>query len=173
MPRGGVYLWKFMKIYLFTISHCILQPIDYEGFALFMRTYLDADLDEIFKHLFLSFMKKPGPPEGAGGKQAGMLGKDLQGVAATACAAVMPGEEAGTALSAASTMSSIGRNLGGSIAASLQGISDRIHQLGHSRHDSGGGGDSGKRSRAGTHPLCASCTLTYTRARAAFTPLWA
>ena len=106
-----------------------------------METYLEADLEQLSKHLFLSFMRKPGSPQ-TGSKQQGLLGKDLSHVAATACAplvgdAVDHGKE---------TPASIGRNLGGSIAEKLHGLSERIHQLGHSRHDST---ESGKRSRAG------------------------
>ena len=126
------------------------QPINYEGFALFMETYIEQNLDDLFKHLFISFMKKQGSPSAGNRNHQGMLGKDLKDVAATACAAVVGdavdhGKE--------STVSSIGRNLGGSIAEKLHGLSERIHQLGHSRHDSSGG-DSGKRSRAGTLRRC-------------------
>ncbi|KFP06304.1 Diacylglycerol kinase beta, partial [Calypte anna] len=42
------------------------QPIDYEGFCLFMRTYLQADVpEELCQHLFTSFKRKmcQGPPE--------------------------------------------------------------------------------------------------------------
>lgn len=36
-----------------------LQPIDYEGFQLFMRTYLEVDVPgELCKHLFMSFKRK-------------------------------------------------------------------------------------------------------------------
>ncbi|XP_077993498.1 diacylglycerol kinase beta-like isoform X4 [Glandiceps talaboti] len=36
------------------------QPIDYEGFKLFMETYLDVDImpEDLCQHLFLSFVKK-------------------------------------------------------------------------------------------------------------------
>nr|XP_006821217.1 PREDICTED: diacylglycerol kinase beta-like [Saccoglossus kowalevskii] len=36
------------------------QPIDYEGFKLFMQTYLDVDImpEDLCRHLFLSFVKK-------------------------------------------------------------------------------------------------------------------
>nr|XP_060624029.1 diacylglycerol kinase gamma [Anolis sagrei ordinatus] len=35
------------------------QPIDYEGFQLFMRTYLEVDIpEELCQHLFLSFKRK-------------------------------------------------------------------------------------------------------------------
>ena len=35
------------------------QPINYEGFKLFMETYLDVDMPEdLCRHLFLSFVKK-------------------------------------------------------------------------------------------------------------------
>ncbi|XP_060068820.1 diacylglycerol kinase beta-like isoform X2 [Ylistrum balloti] len=43
-------------------------PIGYEGFSLFMETYLDAEVpEELCKHLFLSFMKKPSPQTGTVG----------------------------------------------------------------------------------------------------------
>uniref|UniRef100_A0A8C5JSD8 Diacylglycerol kinase n=1 Tax=Junco hyemalis TaxID=40217 RepID=A0A8C5JSD8_JUNHY len=42
------------------------QPIDYEGFCLFMKTYLEADVpEELCQHLFTSFKRKicPASPE--------------------------------------------------------------------------------------------------------------
>ncbi len=125
-----------------------------------METYLEADLGDLSKALFLSFMRKPGSQSalgsGNGARSQGTLGKDLSSVATTAVAAVMgdaamaaQGANDSTGNSATTPIASIGKQLGGSIAEKLHGLSERIHQLGHSRHDSGGGGDSGKRSRAG------------------------
>ncbi len=131
-----------------------------------METYLEADLGDLSKALFLSFMRKPGSQSALtgsgsnGARSQGTLGKDLSSVATTAVAAVMgdaamattPVANDSTGNSATTPVASIGRQLGGSIAEKLHGLSERIHQLGHSRHDSGGGnttGDSGKRSRAG------------------------
>uniref|UniRef100_A0A8C2CG88 Diacylglycerol kinase n=1 Tax=Cyprinus carpio TaxID=7962 RepID=A0A8C2CG88_CYPCA len=43
------------------LSTCLLQPIDYEGFQLFMTTYLENDIpEELCKHLFTSFKSKNG-----------------------------------------------------------------------------------------------------------------
>uniref|UniRef100_A0A672PVU8 Diacylglycerol kinase n=1 Tax=Sinocyclocheilus grahami TaxID=75366 RepID=A0A672PVU8_SINGR len=54
------------------------QPIDYEGFQLFMATYLENDIpEELCKHLFTSFKSKNGggsSPD-ASRSGAGMLGK--------------------------------------------------------------------------------------------------
>lgn len=54
------------------------QPIDYEGFQLFMATYLENDIPEdLCQHLFTSFKSKTGggcSPE-APRAGAGMLGK--------------------------------------------------------------------------------------------------
>lgn len=60
------------------LSTCLLQPIDYEGFQLFMTTYLENDIpEELCKHLFTSFKSKNGggssPDTSRSG--AGMLGK--------------------------------------------------------------------------------------------------
>uniref|UniRef100_W5M733 Diacylglycerol kinase n=1 Tax=Lepisosteus oculatus TaxID=7918 RepID=W5M733_LEPOC len=54
------------------------QPIDYEGFQLFMKTYLENDIpQELCQHLFTSFKRKtaensPEPPRTGGG----LLGKN-------------------------------------------------------------------------------------------------
>uniref|UniRef100_A0A9J7Y5E3 Diacylglycerol kinase n=1 Tax=Cyprinus carpio carpio TaxID=630221 RepID=A0A9J7Y5E3_CYPCA len=43
------------------LATCLLQPIDYEGFQLFMTTYLENDIpEELCKHLFTSFKSKNG-----------------------------------------------------------------------------------------------------------------
>uniref|UniRef100_A0A8C1INW0 Diacylglycerol kinase n=1 Tax=Cyprinus carpio TaxID=7962 RepID=A0A8C1INW0_CYPCA len=55
----------------------LIQPIDYEGFQLFMTTYLENDIpEELCKHLFTSFKSKNGggsSPD-ASRSGAGMLG---------------------------------------------------------------------------------------------------
>ena len=42
----------------------IKQDIDYDGFKLFMNTYLETEIpEELCRHLFLSFVKRMrGPP---------------------------------------------------------------------------------------------------------------
>ena len=59
------------------LSACPPQPIDYEGFQLFMATYLENDIpEELCQHLFTSFKSKTGgsSPE-APRSGAGMLGR--------------------------------------------------------------------------------------------------
>uniref|UniRef100_A0A3B3S5N0 Diacylglycerol kinase type I N-terminal domain-containing protein n=1 Tax=Paramormyrops kingsleyae TaxID=1676925 RepID=A0A3B3S5N0_9TELE len=66
-----------------TISHqsCLPdscpQPIDYEGFQLFMKTYLENDIpQELCQHLFTSFKSKTGQGSPAGPHNSlGLLGK--------------------------------------------------------------------------------------------------
>ncbi|NWR24866.1 DGKB kinase, partial [Emberiza fucata] len=60
------------------------QPIDYEGFCLFMKTYLEADVpEELCQHLFTSFKRKicPASPESQqqspGVPQHSTLGRDM------------------------------------------------------------------------------------------------
>ncbi|XP_066543782.1 diacylglycerol kinase beta isoform X3 [Amia ocellicauda] len=58
------------------------QPIDYEGFQLFMKTYLENDIpEELCQHLFTSFKRKTGEssPEQprTGGGLLGMNGKSI------------------------------------------------------------------------------------------------
>uniref|UniRef100_A0A8C2CHH7 Diacylglycerol kinase n=1 Tax=Cyprinus carpio TaxID=7962 RepID=A0A8C2CHH7_CYPCA len=68
-----IYKWKLhihgfissLRLPSHLISHhlstCLLQPIDYEGFQLFMTTYLENDIpEELCKHLFTSFKSKNG-----------------------------------------------------------------------------------------------------------------
>uniref|UniRef100_A0A4W5LFB1 Diacylglycerol kinase type I N-terminal domain-containing protein n=1 Tax=Hucho hucho TaxID=62062 RepID=A0A4W5LFB1_9TELE len=59
-----------------------LQPIDYEGFQIFMATYLENDIpEELCQHLFTSFKSKTGgsSPEmpRAGVGLLGMNGKSI------------------------------------------------------------------------------------------------
>ncbi|KAM8855516.1 diacylglycerol kinase beta isoform 3-T3 [Spinachia spinachia] len=58
------------------------QPIDYEGFQLFMATYLENDIpEELCQHLFTSFKSKTGggspDPSRAGASLLGMNGKSI------------------------------------------------------------------------------------------------
>ena len=126
-----------------------------------METYLEANLEQLFKHLFLSFMRKPGSPTHPSNRAAGgatnSLGKDLSHVATTACVPIVGDPPVDHTAGGGS--SSIGRNLGGSIAEKLHGLSERIHNLGHSRHDST---ESGKRSRAGSVYSTHTHTHTHT-----------
>lgn len=60
-------------LFLYLSIHPCEQPIDYEGFQLFMTTYLENDIpEELCQHLFTSFKSKTGgcspevPRAGAG-----------------------------------------------------------------------------------------------------------
>ena len=116
---------------------------------LFMETYLDAQIpEELCKHLFLSFMKKPTslPAQTNVGKEFHL--KDVAAVTAsqTVCA---PITHMGTEIHHIERE----KHHGSGLADKLHGLTEKLTSLGHSRHDSGGGGDLGRRSRAGTHPL--------------------
>ena len=160
-----------------TIHRPVFQTIDYPGFRLFMETYLECDVpDELCRHLFLSFIKRPAPVIKTSRPLTPSIGKEhcIKNVAAsashTACAPVVHHHEplstslltfsdsetqpraAAASSSAATAGSTASRDLESSgrmshsLAEKLHGLSERIHQLGHFRHESG---DVGKRSRAG------------------------
>ncbi|XP_067686461.1 diacylglycerol kinase beta-like isoform X1 [Haliotis asinina] len=134
------------------------EPIDYEGFQLFMEILMESSLtEELCKTLFLSFMKKPVP-------QGANVGKDfhIRDVAAamasqTLCAPI-------THQTADIHLEKPEKHHG--LAEKLHGLTEKLHGLGHhggdkghSRHDSSGT-DAGRRSRAGstgasTHPSVA------------------
>uniref|UniRef100_A0A671JZV2 Diacylglycerol kinase n=1 Tax=Sinocyclocheilus anshuiensis TaxID=1608454 RepID=A0A671JZV2_9TELE len=67
IEQEAAYSWLYFisQASCLLISHhlstCLLQPIDYEGFQLFMTTYLENDIpEELCKHLFTSFKSKNG-----------------------------------------------------------------------------------------------------------------
>uniref|UniRef100_A0AAX7USR3 Diacylglycerol kinase n=1 Tax=Astatotilapia calliptera TaxID=8154 RepID=A0AAX7USR3_ASTCA len=56
----GVYMSISKSVNIFALSF-LMQPIDYEGFQLFMVTYLENDIpEELCQHLFTSFKSKTG-----------------------------------------------------------------------------------------------------------------
>ncbi|XP_078334100.1 diacylglycerol kinase beta-like [Crassostrea virginica] len=120
------------------------EPIGYDCFVLFMETYLDAELpEELCKHLFYSFMKKPSqvvPAPQNVGKDLHL--KDVAAVTAsqTVCA---PITHLGTEILVEKDRHHSG------LAEKLHGLTEKLslHGLGHSRHDSGSG-ELGRRSRA-------------------------
>ncbi|XP_021369580.1 diacylglycerol kinase beta-like isoform X3 [Mizuhopecten yessoensis] len=131
-------------------------PIGYEGFSLFMETYLDAEVpEELCKHLFLSFMKKPSPQTGTVGKEFHV--KDVAAVTAsqTLCAPI------NTHIGPEFLLERAEKHHG--FAEKLHGLTEKLqlHSLtGHNRHDSG---ELGRRSGAGsastsTHPSVAVTT---------------
>ena len=111
------------------ISYLYFQPIDYEGFRLFMETYLEADIgEELCKHLFLSFIKKSSglPNPSQGNKEFGV--KDVAFTASqTVCAPITH----------QSTEIHVDRQEKHGLAEKIHGITEKLHSLGHS-------GDKGK-----------------------------
>ncbi|KAG8237294.1 hypothetical protein J437_LFUL016207 [Ladona fulva] len=73
-------------------KHNLDGDVDFEGFRVFMDTYLEAEVPtELVRHLFLSFVKRPGGGGGVGGnqKEAGKVIKEMAAVtSATACAPI-------------------------------------------------------------------------------------
>ena len=157
---NGIYL----KLYIF-----LFQPIDYEAFHLFVDHYLEVETpEELCRHLFLSFIKRPAaiqpprpPPLLLHGKERSI--KDIAAISAqTICAPVttLTAESAGTIGAgggAEGDQNDGSATPGGGVSSAkqiiadkLHGLSERIHQLGHMRSDSGSGVSvDGKRSRAG------------------------
>lgn len=108
------------------LTHNPDEPIDYDGFRLFMETYLEADIGEdLCKHLFLSFNKKTPsypPPQIVSNKEFGV--KDVAVVASqTVCAPITH----------QSTEVHVERQEQRSVfAEKIHGLSEKLHSLGHS-----------------------------------------
>ncbi|XP_052253675.1 diacylglycerol kinase beta-like isoform X2 [Dreissena polymorpha] len=101
------------------------EPIDYEGFRLFMETYLAPEIPEdLCKHLFLSFNKKtpplvPAPPSVV--KEFAV--KDVAVVASqTVCAAITHQP----------TEIHVDRSERSALAEKIHGITEKFQSLGHS-----------------------------------------
>ncbi|XP_053408609.1 diacylglycerol kinase beta-like isoform X3 [Mercenaria mercenaria] len=102
------------------------EPIDYEGFRLFMETYLDADIGEdLCGHLFLSFNKKSPTallPPGGGNKELSV--RDVAAVASqTVCAPITH---------QTTEIHVDGKQERSGLAEKLHGITEKLHSLGHS-----------------------------------------
>ena len=167
IKMASIVVW-FLIIYTHIV---IFQPIDYEAFHIFVDTYLEVETpEELCKHLFLSFIKRPAmivppkpPPLQLHGTSSGGLnsGKDQQQRSIKDIAALSAQTICAPVTEVAVATSTTHEDLAGSgsgsgssakqiLADKLHGLSEKIHQLGHMRSDSGGSfGLDGKRSRAG------------------------
>ncbi|XP_068225401.1 diacylglycerol kinase beta isoform X3 [Palaemon carinicauda] len=127
--------------------------IDYEGFRLFMDTYLEVDTpEELCRHLFLSFVKRPRPQpvEPKSIKEMAVMSS------ATACAPITSHNTSGGSISNIATCAvgdsltgggGTGSSAGGcgSLADKLHGLTEKFSSLGHNRSDS----EASSRTRTG------------------------
>ena len=144
----------------------MLQPMAYDGFRLFMETYLEASLpEELIRHLFLSFLKRPLALARPVMGKDGLIKEVAASASHTVCAPVVQQaaselRTSGAAAAAAGGAAAGGAAAGGGggegekhgIAERLQGLSEKLHSLSHGSSGGGGGGgggESGNRSRAG------------------------
>ena len=113
----------------FTIFHCNFQPIDYEGFQLFMGTYLEAEIPEqLCKHIFLSFLKTPSLPSKSSTSSA-PGGIEQNGKDSLSTPSLLHRVRHGSG--------GVGGEGGGhesklSLAEKLHGLTEKIQGLGHS-----------------------------------------
>ncbi|XP_069052399.1 diacylglycerol kinase beta isoform X2 [Lepisosteus oculatus] len=118
------------------------QPIDYEGFQLFMKTYLENDIpQELCQHLFTSFKRKtaensPEPPRTGGGLlEPRSIDAGISIQTEVACAPI-------TGMNGKSILSAIGRHTPdqGTVMASASGATTSPSSSRSSSQRSGAGG---------------------------------
>ncbi|XP_014673507.1 PREDICTED: diacylglycerol kinase 1-like [Priapulus caudatus] len=146
------------------------QHIDYEGFKLFMDTYLEVDVPtDLCQHLFLSFIKKHQHSQIMQQKQLEEFrGKELIKEVAVAtqqtmCAPITAHNENKVVIDAGHgghglLDKSEPKSQHTSMSEKLHGLTEKIHMLGHiGKHDGSAGSETGSQGRAGsfsssTHP---------------------
>ncbi|KAK2185892.1 hypothetical protein NP493_219g02005 [Ridgeia piscesae] len=132
------------------------EPIDYEGFKLFMDIYVEAEIpDELCKHLFLSFNKRPlvatsAPTAKVTNTRDCLIKEVAVSASQTVCAPVVHQATEVHARLDSDTTDTGSDDKHHSIADKLHGLSEKIHQLSHSRQDSQGGAGDGRTSRTGS-----------------------
>ncbi|XP_013400268.1 diacylglycerol kinase beta isoform X2 [Lingula anatina] len=124
------------------------EPIDYDGFKKFMEFYMEAAIPEdLCRHLFISFMKKP-PKPSLGKNQCSVT--DVAAMASqTACAPITHRSQE---FIFAMPESKHDNSKHHSFAGKLHGLTEKLHALGHSRHESSGG-ETGKRGHTVSTPM--------------------
>ncbi|KAK8386847.1 hypothetical protein O3P69_017939 [Scylla paramamosain] len=135
--------------------------IDYEGFRQFMNIYLEVEMpEELCRHLFLSFVKRPRPQpvEPKSIKEMAVMSS------ATACAPITSHNTSGGSISnlASCAMTenvSAKSEGGGGLAEKLHGLTEKLSSLGHNRSDS----EASSRTRTGSIGACVHPLVTVTQ----------
>lgn len=112
-------------IILIVIDIAAIQPINYEVFKVFLETYLEAEIpEELSRHLFLSFLKRPSSSSGRSILKKECSIKDVAVVASQmACAPLVR-------QAPEPSIEGLARDWHFPIGDKLHGITEKLHSLG-------------------------------------------